>query len=87
MEITQGVIDAHAQLVEMNAKTKAAIAAFYLRRRQRSVSAPLPRLVQVVPKGRNFFHLVDAYTDKVIGFRTGHRAACAAARDLERGAA
>ncbi|UCP00069.1 hypothetical protein LF844_09730 [Metapseudomonas lalkuanensis] len=86
MEISQGVIDAHAELVKLNARAKAACAAFYMKRR-RHIPHLMPRLVQVVPKGRNFFHLVDAYTDKVIGFRTGHRAACAAARDLERGAA
>jgi hypothetical protein len=87
MEISQGVIDAHAQLVEMNAKTKAAIAQFHMRRRQRSVQAVLPRLIQVIPCGRDFYHLKDAYSGKVMGFRMGHRAACAAARDLERGAA
>ena len=86
MEISQGVIDAHAELVKLYAKTKAAIAAFYMRKR-RHVPHMMPRLVQVVPKGRNFYHLVDAYTQQVVGFRAGHRAACAAARDLERGAA
>ncbi|MNF77227.1 hypothetical protein D3C84_593670 [compost metagenome] len=87
MEITQGVIDAHAQLIEMNAKAKATIAAFHMRRRQRSMNAAPPRLVQVIPCGRDFFHLKDAYSGKVLGFRCGHRQACAAARDLERGVA
>jgi len=39
-------------------------------------------MVQVVPCGKNFFHLQDA-TGRVLGYRVGHLRACAAARDLE----
>ncbi|MDT4839198.1 hypothetical protein FQZ97_729820 [compost metagenome] len=70
----------------MNMRAKAACAAFYMRSRRHQPHL-LPRLVQVVPRGCNFFHLVDAYSHKVLGFRVGHPAACAAARVLERGAA
>lgn len=39
-------------------------------------------MVQVVPRGKNFFHLQDA-AGRVLGYRVGHLQACAAARDLE----
>ena len=34
-------------------------------------------------KGRDFFHVVDSRTDKVMGFRRSHNEACALARRLE----
>ncbi len=38
----------------------------------------------VKPAGRDFFHVVDSQTGKVIGFRRSHNDACALARSLER---
>lgn len=43
------------------------------------------RLVLVVPKGRNFFHLKDAWTGKVLGFSTSSVLAYVRAGELERG--
>ncbi|WP_449102821.1 hypothetical protein [Pseudomonas extremaustralis] len=37
----------------------------------------------VKPAGRDFFHVVDTRTDKVMGFRRDHNEACALARRLE----
>ncbi|PRA33776.1 hypothetical protein [Pseudomonas poae] len=37
----------------------------------------------VKPAGRDFFHVVDSQTDKVMGFRRNHNEACALARHLE----
>jgi hypothetical protein len=37
----------------------------------------------VKPAGRDFFHVVDSHTGKVMGFRRNHNAACAFARKLE----
>lgn len=37
----------------------------------------------VKPAGRDFFHVVDSRTDKVMGFRRSHNEACALARRLE----
>lgn len=37
----------------------------------------------VKPAGRDFFHVVDTRTDKVMGFRRNHNEACALARRLE----
>lgn len=37
----------------------------------------------VKPAGRDFFHVVDSQTDKVMGFRRHHNEACALARSLE----
>lgn len=37
----------------------------------------------VKPAGRNFFHVVDTQSDKVMGFRRDHNEACALARRLE----
>lgn len=37
----------------------------------------------VKPAGRDFFHVVDSRTGKVMGFRRDHNAACAFARKLE----
>ena len=43
-------------------------------------SAPRYR---VIPVSGEFFHIVDARTNKVKGFRRDHNAACAYARKLE----
>ena len=37
----------------------------------------------VKPAGRDFFHVLDGRTGKVVGFRRDHNAACALARKLE----
>ncbi|WP_432783690.1 hypothetical protein QZH45_09540 [Pseudomonas corrugata] len=37
----------------------------------------------VKPAGRDFFHVVDSRTGKVVGFRRDHNEACALARLLE----
>lgn len=37
----------------------------------------------VKPAGRDFFHVVDSQTDRVMGFRRNHNEACALARSLE----
>ena len=37
----------------------------------------------VKPAGRDFFHVVDSQTDKVMGFHRNHNDACALARRLE----
>lgn len=37
----------------------------------------------VKPAGREFFHVVDSQTGKVLGFRRDHNEACALARRLE----
>ena len=42
--------------------------------------APRYRVVSI---SREFFHIVDARTNKVRGFRRDHNAACAYARKLE----
>ena len=39
--------------------------------------------MMVKPAGRDFFHVVDSRTGKVIGFRRNHNDACALARRLE----
>ena len=39
--------------------------------------------INVVPAGREFFHVVDSQTGKVMGFRRNHNEACALARRLE----
>lgn len=38
---------------------------------------------RVVPAGHEFFHVVEATTGKVKGFRRNHNEACALARSLE----
>jgi hypothetical protein len=38
---------------------------------------------QVKPAGRDFFHVVDSASGKVVGFRRDHNEACALARRLE----
>ncbi|WP_240160284.1 hypothetical protein [Pseudomonas proteolytica] len=49
-----------------------------------SSSAPKssPRY-RVVPAGHEFFHVVEASTGKVKGFRQDHNEACALSRSLE----
>lgn len=37
----------------------------------------------VRPAGRDFFHVVDSQTDKVMGYRCNHNEACALAKRLE----
>ncbi|MGY2199066.1 hypothetical protein [Pseudomonas gingeri] len=37
----------------------------------------------VKPAGRDFFHVMDSQTNKVMGFRRDHNEACALARQLE----
>lgn len=53
----------------------------------RLIDRPMPvvtfRMV-VKPAGRDFFHVVDSQTNKVMGFRRNHNEACALARSLER---
>lgn len=38
---------------------------------------------QVIPAGRDFFHIRDAATGRILGFRQDHLAACHLARHLE----
>ncbi|WP_455926432.1 hypothetical protein [Pseudomonas putida] len=38
---------------------------------------------QVIPAGREFFHVREAATGRVLGFRQHHLAACELARQLE----
>ncbi|MCU9947539.1 hypothetical protein [Pseudomonas sp. PDM13] len=45
------------------------------------------RRVLIIPKGRNFFHLKDAGTGKVVGFSTSSVLAHVRAGELERGGA
>jgi len=65
-----------------------------LRQRSRIATAEFYRLIDrpepvvtfrmmVKPAGRDFFHVVDSQTDKVMGFRRDHNEACALARHLE----
>ena len=53
----------------------------------RLIDRPMPvvtfRMV-VKSAGRDFFHVVDSQTNKVMGFRRNHNEACALARSLER---
>jgi hypothetical protein len=39
--------------------------------------------MMVKPAGRDFFHVVDSQTNKVMGFRRHHNEACALACSLE----
>lgn len=43
----------------------------------------VPYRMTVKPAGRDFFHVVDSRTGKVMGFRRHHNEACALARRLE----
>lgn len=65
-----------------------------LHQRSRLATAELYRLIgrpeplvtfrmMVKPAGRDFFHVVDSQTNKVMGFRRNHNEACALARSLE----
>lgn len=38
---------------------------------------------QVKPAGRDFFHVLDTQSGKIVGFRRAHNEACALARLLE----
>ncbi|MCR4542081.1 hypothetical protein NUV89_27155 [Pseudomonas sp. 18.1.10] len=40
-------------------------------------------LYQVVPAGRNFFHIREVTSGRVIGFRSDHIRACKLAKELE----
>lgn len=65
----------------LHQRSRLATAEFY-----RLIGRPEPvvafRMV-VKPAGRDFFHVVDSQTDKVMGFRRNHNEACALARRLE----
>lgn len=65
----------------LNQRSLLATAEFY-----RLIDRPMPvvtfRMV-VKPAGRDFFHVADSRTGKVMGFRRNHNAACALARKLE----
>ena len=65
----------------LHQRSRLATAEFY-----RLIGRPEPvvafRMV-VKPAGRDFFHVVDTRTDKVMGFRRDHNEACALARSLE----
>ena len=65
----------------LHQRSRLATAEFY-----RLIGRPEPvvafRMV-VKPAGRDFFHVVDTRTDKVMGFRRDHNEACALARRLE----
>ena len=40
-------------------------------------------LYQVVPAGRNFFHILEVTSGRIKGFRSNHTQACALAKELE----
>ena len=40
-------------------------------------------LYQVVPAGRNFFHIREVTSGRVLGFRSDHIKACQLAKELE----
>ena len=40
-------------------------------------------LYQVVPAGRNFFHIREVLSGRIKGFRSDHNKACALAKELE----
>ncbi|UII73783.1 hypothetical protein LVW35_11640 [Pseudomonas sp. HN11] len=40
-------------------------------------------LYQVVPAGRNFFHIREVLSGRIKGFRSGHVKACELAKNLE----
>ena len=63
-------------------RSRIATAEFY-----RLIDRPMPVVafrMMVKPAGRDFFHVVDSQTDKVMGFRRNHNEACSLARSLER---
>ncbi|MEZ0521707.1 hypothetical protein ACAW51_09735 [Pseudomonas sp. Env-66] len=52
----------------------------------RLIDRPMPVVtfrMTVKPAGRDFYHVVDSQTGKVMGFRRQHNEACALARRLE----
>ncbi|MBD8258307.1 hypothetical protein IFT96_23330 [Pseudomonas fluorescens] len=62
-------------------RSRIATADFY-----RLIGRPVPVVtfrMMVKPAGRDFFHVVDSLTGKVMGFRRDHNEACALARRLE----
>ena len=66
----------------LHQRSRLATAEFY-----RLIDRPEPVAafrMMVKPAGRDFFHVVDSQTDKVVGFRRNHNDACALARSLER---
>lgn len=65
----------------LHQRSRLATAEFY-----RLIGRPEPAVtfrMMVKPAGRDFFHVVDSKTDKVVGFRRDHNEACALARSLE----
>ncbi|MGB3127691.1 MAG: hypothetical protein WBB95_28080 [Pseudomonas sp.] len=40
-------------------------------------------LYQVVPAGRNFFHILEVTSGRIKGFRSNHSKACELAKELE----
>lgn len=65
----------------LHQRSRIATAEFY-----RLIGRPEPAVIfrmMVKPAGRDFFHVVDSRTGKVIGFRRDHNEACALARRLE----
>ena len=66
----------------LHQRSRIATAEFY-----RLIGRPEPVVtfrMMVKPAGRDFFHVVDSRTGKVMGFRRSHNEACALARRLER---
>ncbi|RPW57777.1 hypothetical protein [Pseudomonas aeruginosa] len=51
---------------------------------QRLMAPAVPEPYLVVPQGRGFFHIVEAATGKVRGFRRSHNEACSYAEQLKR---
>ena len=71
----RGIVDG------LHQRSRLATADFY-----RLIGRPEPVVafrMAVKPAGRDFFHVVDSKTDKVVGFRRDHNEACALARRLE----
>jgi hypothetical protein len=65
----------------LHQRSRIATADFY-----RLIGRPEPAItfrMMVKPAGRDFFHVVDSRTGKVIGFRRDHNEACAFARRQE----
>lgn len=71
----RGIVDG------LDQRSRIATADFY-----RLIGRPEPVVtyrMTVKPAGRDFFHVVDNHTGKVMGFRRDHNEACALARRLE----
>ena len=71
----RGIVDG------LDQRSRIATADFY-----RLIGRPAPVVtyrMTVKPAGRDFFHVVDNRTGKVMGFRRDHNEACALARRLE----